>query len=164
MDFNGKTRSYWGIIFLILFCAGQAYPLDIPLGWNYDKDCDTFRIYRSEKGQLGWPRLVGEVPCTERTFIDGNVPRGNLEWVVTAIKDGLESNASNSERYAYYYPRVRYDMDAQGHILYKGENANYAATDEDVTWVITKYYYDAQWRIIEIRVREGSWTNRDQEW
>jgi YD repeat-containing protein len=152
------------IILLWLLCT-PCYALNIPLAWNHDGNCTSFKIYRGFEGETGYPVLVGTVPCTEPyEFTDMDVPYGDLRWIVTAIKDDLESRPSNEATYAYYYPRVKYEFDTSGKILYKGENAVYAATDEDTTWVITKYYYDDQGRIIEIRVKEGAWTNRDQGW
>jgi hypothetical protein len=161
MESYRKIGYIWGILFLIV---GQCYAKDINLTWEHDGDCTEYRIYRGEANQTGWPTLVGTVPCTVRRFADVDVPRGDLHWIATSYWDGLESNPSNEEFYAFYYPRVKYENDDRGHILFKGENANYAAVDDDTTWVITKYYYDLKWLIVEIRVREGSWTNRVQGW
>jgi len=162
MGIHNIIRYLLGIILLSTSC----YAKDIKLAWDHDGNCDSFKIYRGFEGETGHPALVGTVLCsvTPHTFTDVDVPYGNLTWVVTSVKGGLESVASNEATFAYYYPRVKYDFDAEGNIIYKGENAVYAASDEETTWVITRYYYDGRGLVIEIKVKTGSWANRTQGW
>ena len=149
-------------LILILF-AVQVYAKDITLAWDYDGECTEFRIYRSEDGGAFWPNRVGTVSCETFQFTDLNVPNGELAYVVTAFED-VESNASNEVLYAYYYALVKFDYDASGRIIYKGENQDISADDSDTDWVITKYYYDTNGMVIEMRVRTTSWTDRATGW
>jgi hypothetical protein len=156
---------YTTIFALILLLNPSVWAKDITLAWDHDGlNCTEFRIYRGFSIDHSWPELRGTVPCTQTQFTDTNIPFGDLRWVVTSYYNEIESQASNEERYAYYYPKAKYEYDAQGHVLYKGENANYGAVETDNTWVITKYYYDVKWNVIEIRVRTTSWTNRSSGW
>jgi YD repeat-containing protein len=150
------------IIFLILWCS-VCFAKDITLAWDHDGECTEFRIYRSE-GEAHWPNRVGTVPCDTLQFTDANIPAGNLGYVVTAWDGTEESNTSNEEAYAYYYALVRFDYDTSGRILYKGENQDISADDSDTDWVVTKYYYDANGMVTEMRVRTTSWTDRATGW
>lgn len=149
-------------LILILF-ACQVYAKDITLLWNHSGECSEFRIYRSEDGGSHWPNRVGTVPCTTFQFVDQDVPNGELSYIVTAFED-VESNASNEVELAYYYALVKFDYDATGRILYKGENQDIGAADSDTDWVVTRYYYNASGSLTEMRVRTMAWSERTTGW
>ena len=148
-----------------LFClfALTAWAKDVPLQWDHACDVTGFHIYRSQ-GSADWPELVGTVQCPTLTFTDTNVPYGDLSWVVTAYNDTAESNASNEEFLAYYYPLTIFDYDASGRLIYKGENSDINAAESDTDWQVSKYYYNASGAISQIRVRTTSWTDRATGW
>jgi len=152
-------------LLIILFLLLTAYPVsakNIDLEWTHDGACQSYKIYRGFKSGM-WPELVGTVPCPTKQFTDVNIPSGDLYWVVTATDGDIESVASNEEFYAYYYAQTLWEYDTSGKMLYKGENANISSAESDLTWVITKYYYDGS-RIIGRKVRITSWTLRAVGW
>ena len=152
------------IILLSLLIALPVYAKDVTLAWDaYTDSCNEIRIYRSQ-GSADWPELRGAIDCSLTQFIDTDVPYGNLSWIVTACDENGESNASNAVELAYYYAYTKFDYDANGRILYRGENADIDALDSDTDWVITKYYYDANGMVLEMRVRVTSWTDRASGW
>lgn len=150
------------LILIILLIASIASAKDITLAWDYDGTCSEFRIYRSE-GSGHWPNRVGTVAYPTTQFIDIDVPNGDISYIVTAF-DEVESNASNEVTLAFYYAYTKYDYDASGRIIYKGENQDLNAADSDTDWVISKYYYDANGSLIQILVRTTSWTDRATGW
>ena len=151
-------------LLIILLIASSALAKDITLQWDaYTDPCQEIRVYRSQ-GSADWPELRGAIDCSLTQFIDTSVPNGDLSWIITAWDGTKESNASNEVWYAYYYALVRFDYDANQRIIYKGENQDIAAADGDTDWTITKYYYDANGMVLEMRVRVTSWTDRASGW
>jgi hypothetical protein len=156
------------IAFALLSCVGPSKSVeanrDVTLEWEYPgSNPDGFKLYRGYGGGK-WPVLVADVAGDLREWTDQDVPHGDLHWIVTSYTGGKESHASNEAVYAYYYATTKYDYDASGRLLYKGEHATYNASPDDANWVVSKYYYDASGMVSEIRVRTTSWTNRATGW
>lgn len=151
------------LIIFILLLSLSAYAKDVPLEWDHACDVTGFRVYRSQ-GSSDWPELVGTVQCPAKTFTDVDVPHGDLRWIVTAYENDKESNASNEVELAYYYALTKFDYDASGRILYRGQHQAINASENDTNWIVTKYYYDANGSLIEMRVRTTSWTDRATGW
>jgi len=154
------------LILGFLLFASNVMAKNVILEWDHDGECEEYRIYRSQ-GSNHWPELVGTVDCPTTEFTDENVPHGDLSWVVTAYDSGYEkpeSRASNETELAYYYALVKFDYDGSGRVVYKGENDDIDALTSDTDWVITKYYYDGNGRITDMRVRTTSWDNRATGW
>ena len=157
-------KKFLFIIFLIII-PSLVLARDVTIEWDHDGiNTDGFKIYRGYSIDHQWPELMGNVNWSQRSFIDTSVPNGDFRWVITAYNSNGESDASAEVRYAYYFPRVKYEYDQYGRIIYKGENANYTAVDSDTTWIITKYSYDGSGNVTESRVRTTSWTNRSSGW
>ena len=151
-------------ILILILLASPALAKDVDLEWDHDcVNATGFHVYRSQ-GSSHWPELVGSVDCPTTEFTDLDVPYGELSWVVTAYGTE-ESNASNEVELAYYYALVRFYYNAtSGRLEYKGENASITATDAQTDWVITKFYYNAQGMVTEMRVRTTSWDARATGW
>ena len=150
-------------ILILILLASPALAKDVDLEWDHDcVNATGFHVYRSQ-GSAHWPELVGSVDCPDTEFTDLDVPYGDLSWVVTAYGTE-ESNASNEVELAYYYALVKFDYDASGRIIYKGENDDISAATSDTDWVITKFYYNAQGMVSEMRVRTASWDDRATGW
>lgn len=149
-------------ILILLFAVGFVQAKDVSLQWDHDCDATGFHVYRSQ-GSKHWPELVGTVSCPDRTFTDTDIPNGSLSWIVTAYNEENESTASNEIELAYYYARTLFDYDANGMILYRGENDDISALTSDDDWVVSKYYY-TNGSLTEIRVRTMSWDSRTTGW
>ena len=57
-----------------------------------------------------------------------------------------------------------YDYDAKGNCIYKGDNEDLEASEDDVDWAITKYTYDQNDYCNHKLKRIGSWTDRETGW
>jgi hypothetical protein len=157
---NKYIRYILLILATITFANYSVAAKDVSLSWDHPGDCQVFRIYRGYTSG-DWPELVGTVACPTTEFTDTDVPNGELQWVVTAVYETVPSNATV---YAYYYAVTKYEYGTDSLILYKGENTNPAASDSDMDWQITKYYYTENMMISEIRVRQTSWEYRAIGW
>ena len=135
-----------------------------PATFEWDHDCanaDQFNLYYAEDSIADKYR-VAYVSCPA-TSID--LPALDGYYTVTAANDDDESVFSNEVLLAsYYFNSIKYDYEDGNRVIYKGQHADHDAVESDANWVITHYYYNEAGRIIAIRIRTTSWTNRASGW
>lgn len=151
------------IILSILFLAVPAFPVTFQWDWPYGcNDVIGFRLYYGETSGNTTFKMI-EVPCTETAITFDTSIQGF--FVAKSYNNTQESESSNEVLLAaYYYNSILYDYTPAGVLLYKGEHTSHNASQSDSNWVITKYYYSAQGRINQVRIRTTSWTNRAIGW
>ena len=154
------------ILFTILLILLFVLPSYATTAW-WEFDCSEpnivgFRLYHGEV-QGTWNNLIVTIPCPDTSITLPELPEGY--YVVKAYDtEGLETGPSNEVLFAsYYYNSVRYDYNNSGMVLYKGEHTDHNASENDVNWVISKYYYTGG-MVMQIRRRTTSWTNRATGW
>lgn len=86
-------------------------------------------------------------------------------YSVTAYNANGQSTQSNRIEVAqYYYNAIKLEYNASGQIAYRGEHTTYNAATDDPNWVIKKYYYDTEGRLIDIKIRVMAWDDRNTGW
>ena len=130
--------------------------------WGHDLIATTgFRLYYGQSpGQNTF--LVAAVAAPQLAVTLEAAPEGY--YIVKAYNDNGESDPSNEVILAaYYYNAIRYEYDASGRVLYKGEHTVQNAATNDPNWVISRYDYIGS-AITQIRIRTTSWDNRALGW
>ena len=148
-----------GLSIILIIFASIVYATT--LEWDHDcEDTTGFKLYRSDK-IMNNPVLVKTTQCPEtQTVIDGE----DGYYIVSAFNDYGESIPSNTLTIAaYYYNSIKYEYDANGRIIYKGEHTVQDALNADMNWVITKYFYIND-QLTGIRIRITSWDDRALGW
>ena len=144
-------------LLIFLFLITQSFAATIQ--WDHDcADTTGFYVYFSDEDN---PQRVGSVDCPT---VQAVVLHPGW-YSVTAYNEYGESVQSNSIELAqYYYNAIKLEYNANGQVAYRGEHTTFNAATSDVNWVIKKYYYDAQGRMIDIKIRTTSWDNRAVGW
>jgi len=160
-------------VFLVFFPALAFANIDITFMWDANTEINLagYKLYRSTiSGEYSDPIAViplSALPDPDNpVFTLSGMPTGDYYWVLTAYDtDGIESTYSNEVILAsHYYNSTKFDYDEDGRLLYKGEHTDHDAAESDTGWIISKYYYDNNGMIINIRIRTTSWTNRTAGW
>ena len=129
--------------------------------WDHDcSDADGFYVYLSDE-EIDNPQRQVSIECpTVQAVV--NMPGW---YSVTAYNEHGESLQSNRIEVAqYYYNAIKLDYDVSGRVVYRGEHTTYNAATDDPNWVIKKYYYNAEGRLIDIKIRVVSWDGRAVGW
>ena len=58
----------------------------------------------------------------------------------------------------------KYDYDVNDNCIYKGYNSQVNPGDDEINWMITRYWYDADGNCEKKRTRKISWSNRTVGW
>ena len=145
------------LFFVILFSFGvNAATLE----WVVYENCDNIHAYHLTLSDRE-PYRVGSVICPTNQIQVLNRPGW---YFVTAEDENGESLPSNHVLLAqYYFNSIRFEYDANGRLLYKGEHQDHDAVTDDVNWVVTKYYYTDSF-ISHMRIRITSWDDRATGW
>lgn len=146
--------------FLLILIVGNGYTSTFV--WDHDCINTTgFKVYYGDtQGQESF--LIANVLCPNIAVTLDNLPE--KYYVVKAYNSNGESTPSNEVVLAaYYYNSIKYQYGTDGRILYKGEHTQQDASEGDINWVITKYYYSAG-NLVQVRIRITSWTNRAIGW
>ena len=138
------------------------------VGWSttfeWDHDCtdtDQFNLYYAEDSIADKYR-VAYVSCPA-TSID--LPALDGYYTVTAANEDDESVFSNEVLLAsYYFNSIKYDYEDGNRVIYFGQHADHDAVESDENWIVTHYYYDGSGKVVAIRRRTTSWTNRAAGW
>ena len=86
-------------------------------------------------------------------------------YSVTAYNVNGQSIQSNRIELAqYYYNAIKIEYNAGGQVAYRGEHTTYNAATDDPGWVVKKFYYDAEGRLIDIKIRVMAWDDRATGW
>ena len=148
------------IVFTVLFstvlwCRGMT------LAWDHDcENTDGFRLYYAESIGKN-PHFVTSISCPNTEV---EVPNYDGFYLVTAFNENGESDKSNIIWLAeHYYNSILYEY-TDGRIIYKGEHTTHNAATNDANWVVSRYYYNGDGFISNVRIRVTSWDNRASGW
>ena len=160
---------------LVRFLVGISLLFAVPvfaatIAWDHDcapvvyEDVSYptrgFYVYFSDE-EIENPRRTVSVDCPSTqavVFLPGR-------YSVTAYNDNGESAQSNNIELAqYYYNAIKLDYTTEGRVEYRGEHTTYNAATDDPGWVIKRYYYDGNGRLIDIKIRTTSWDGRAVGW
>lgn len=131
------------------------------IAWDHDCDNTTgFYVYFSDE-EIENPQRTVSVDCPATQAVVWHPGR----YSVTAYNEAGQSTQSNNIEIAqYYYNAIKLDYDVSGQVVYRGEHTTYNAATDDPNWVIKRYYYDAEGRLIDIKIRVMSWDGRAVGW
>lgn len=125
---------------------------------QWDHDCINmigFNLYHDNVKLLS-------INCPDTFVIHPDLPDG--EYKATAYNENGESEFSNTALLAgYYFNQTKYEYNASGQTIYRGEHTDATATDSDPNWIITKFEYDG-FKLLRVRRKTSSWTDRATGW
>ena len=170
-----KSRS-WLVGFLLVLLASLSFAGDLTATWEYDEDFEEvcwFKVYMRPLSVVDGFSQGSVIAYVQPPMVSAellNVPDGNWSFAVTVIGDEALSESDFSEEFSFlqlaqhYWVEVRYDYDALGRVLYKGEHYVSGVAETDPEWWITRYYYDSNGRVVYVRMRQTSWSSRTEGW